>query len=71
MQMGQDKQAMPVQQNDSDMKMMMNCMLPDSVPTGDDICTLIEAVAAAESGKFVKSTPRRLLGHRLTQENSP
>lgn len=45
--------------------------LPDSVPTGDDICTLIEAIAAAEGGKFVKSTPRRLLGHRLTQENSP
>ena len=26
MQMGQDKQAMPMQQNGSDMKMMMNCM---------------------------------------------
>jgi len=26
MKMGQDKQATPMQQNDSDMKMMMNCM---------------------------------------------
>lgn len=45
--------------------------LPDSVPTGDDVCALIEAVAATEGGKFVKSTPRRLLGRRLTQENFP
>ncbi|ODT95520.1 MAG: hypothetical protein ABS82_07915 [Rhodanobacter sp. SCN 67-45] len=45
--------------------------LPDSVPTGDDICALIEAVAATEGRRFVKSTPRRLLGRRLTQENSP
>jgi len=45
--------------------------LPDSIPTGDDVCALIEAVAATEGGKFVKSTPRRLLGRRLTQENLP
>ncbi|PJJ99245.1 MerR family transcriptional regulator [Lysobacteraceae bacterium NML91-0213] len=45
--------------------------LPDSIPTGDDVCALIEAVAAAEGGKFVKSTPRRLLGRRPTQENLP
>lgn len=46
-------------------------MLPDSVPTSGDVCALIEAVAATEGGKFVKSTPRRLLGRRLTQENLP
>ena len=45
--------------------------LPDSIPTGDDVCALIEAVAATEGGKFVKSTPQRLLGRRLTQENLP
>ena len=42
--------------------------LPDSIPTGNDVCALIEAVAATEGGKLVRSTPRRLLG-RLTQEN--
>ena len=45
--------------------------LPDSVPTGDDVCALIEAVAATDGGKFVKSTPRRLLGRRLTEETLP
>ena len=45
--------------------------LPDSIPSGDDVCALIEAVAATEGGKFVRSTPRRLLGRRLTQENLP
>ncbi len=45
--------------------------LPDSIPTGDDVCALIEAVAAAEGGKFVRSTPRRLIGRRLAQENLP
>jgi DNA-binding transcriptional MerR regulator len=45
--------------------------LPDSIPTGDDVCALIESVAAAEGGGFVKSTPRRLLGRRPTEENLP
>lgn len=45
--------------------------LPDSVPTGDDVCALIEAVAATEGRRFVKSTPRRLLGRRPTEENLP
>jgi DNA-binding transcriptional MerR regulator len=45
--------------------------LPDSIPTGDDVCALIEAVAVTEGGKYVQSTPRRLLGRRLTQENFP
>jgi len=45
--------------------------LPDSIPTGNDVCALIETVAATEGGKFVKSTPRRLLGRHLTQESSP
>src|SRR3546814_13321196 len=36
--------------------------LPDSIPTGNDVCALIEAVAATEGGKFVRSTPRRLPG---------
>lgn len=45
--------------------------LPDSIPTGNDVCALIEAVAATEGGKFVRSTPRRLIGRRLAQENLP
>ncbi|WP_211219319.1 MerR family transcriptional regulator [Thermomonas fusca] len=45
--------------------------LPDSIPTGNDVCALIESVAAAEGGGFVKSTPRRLLGRRPTEENLP
>jgi len=45
--------------------------LPDSIPTGDDLCVLIEAVTATEGVKLVKPTPRRLLGRHLTQENSP
>ena len=45
--------------------------LPDSIPTGNDVCALIESVAAAEGGGFVRSTPRRLLGRRPTQENLP
>ena len=45
--------------------------LPDSIPTGDDVCALIESVAAAEGGGFVRSTPGRLLGRRPTQENLP
>src|SRR3546814_12890463 len=40
--------------------------LPDSIPTGTDVCALIEPVAAQEGGKFVRSTPRRLPG-RLPQ----
>ena len=45
--------------------------LPDSIPTGNDVCALIESVAAAEGGGFVRSTPGRLLGRRPTQENLP
>src|SRR3546814_11507573 len=41
--------------------------LPDSIPTGNDVCALIDALAATEVGKFVRSTPRRLLV-TLTQD---
>src|SRR3546814_3722908 len=41
--------------------------LLDCIPTGNDVCALIEAVAATECGKFVRYTPRRLLG-RPTQD---
>lgn len=42
--------------------------LPDAVPTGSDVCALIEAVAASEAAAVPKSTSRRLLGRRASAE---
>ncbi|WP_290884449.1 MerR family DNA-binding protein [Arenimonas sp.] len=44
--------------------------LPDAVPTGNDVCALIEAVAASEAAVVPKSTPRRLLGGRNASEET-
>lgn len=43
--------------------------LPDAAPTGNDVCALIEAVAASEAA-VPQTTPRRLLGRRATSEKT-
>ena len=42
--------------------------LPDAVPTGNDVCALIEAIAASEAAAVPQTTPRRLLGRRASSE---
>lgn len=42
--------------------------LPDAVPTGNDVCVLIDAVAVSEGAAFSKTTPRCLVGRRATPE---
>lgn len=44
--------------------------LPDAVPTGNDVCALIDAIAATEAATVPKTTPRRLLGRRASSEKS-
>jgi len=39
--------------------------LPDSVPTGNDMCALIEAIAVSEAASQAKISPKRLLGRRV------
>lgn len=44
--------------------------LPDAVPTGNDVCALIDAIAATEAATLPKTTPRRLLGRRASSEKT-
>ncbi|OGT54852.1 MAG: hypothetical protein A3E01_18620 [Gammaproteobacteria bacterium RIFCSPHIGHO2_12_FULL_63_22] len=44
--------------------------LPDAVPSGNDVCALIDAIAASEAWAMAKTTPRRLLGRRATSEKT-
>lgn len=44
--------------------------LPDSVPTGNDVCALIEAIAASAAPTQIKSSSKRLLGHRASHETA-
>lgn len=44
--------------------------LPDAVPTGNDVCALIDATVISEAAAVSKSPPRRLLGRRTSSEKS-
>jgi DNA-binding transcriptional MerR regulator len=44
--------------------------LPDTEPTGHDVCALIEAIAAAEMPPQVRTTPERLLKRRASRGKS-
>jgi len=44
--------------------------LPDSVPTGNDVCALIDAIAASEAPSLVRTTPKRLLARRVIHGES-
>jgi len=44
--------------------------LPDSVPTGNDVCALIEAIAASAAPTQIKNSSKRLLGHRASRETA-
>ena len=43
-------------------------VIPYPVPTGNDVCALIEAIAASEAAAVPQTTPRRLLGRRASSE---
>ena len=44
--------------------------LPDTAPTGHDVCALIEAIAASEMPPQVRTTPERLLKRRVSRDKS-
>lgn len=44
--------------------------LPDSMPTGNDVCALIEAIAAGEAPSLTRSRPTRLLMQRVLRKKS-
>lgn len=44
--------------------------LPDSTPTGNDVCILIEAIAATEAPSLTRISPKQLLGRRVSRRKS-
>lgn len=44
--------------------------LPDAVPTGNDVCALIDAIAVSEAAPTPSTPPQRLLGRRATPEKN-